>query len=524
MPAWWVRQSLLSQEHRQNVLTHHLEIWPEVFAAIEMQLPRIAEGQKFLSVPKRPFEAIGSKNVLDLLHGYIPIAMTSTRTHHVPLFQSVSTDESSVNFSCHDLTCDILAGLFDIYAVVNDVEYLSSFALSERTKSIPLKLSLWRQLNLSQKIQYLKVLNQSRQLCSVGPDKALTTFIFDLSSSVESSRPLEAVKAFNEIFTLISRLDPMFFLSEQVERLTLGASFQEFNAIQASQMAVCFDSKFLASAVEFEQSFWGPVFVARTSQSSYWQRMIHFWQRQILLLGKEESFIPWAFLGELPVGITKLSSQYYVCTRQLFIDFSLRRALPLSHRLALPTDLSELTRYCHFQGDIRGHYQRFLGEISANRHLFPLIQAAVASLRDQTQSGDVTLSVTRNPVGVKNPDPQIEKRIESNIESKIEEKGVLSTSILPSAEDFQATEGGQLSKMKLVAQQTLSQMQAVDRTSYHQLYERYLNSLTESERLLMLDFQRRMRPHIFESQLQTRLVNYMIQHPSEWTSRSMLMQ
>ncbi len=73
-------------------------------------------------------------------------------------------------------------------------------------------------------------------------------------------------------------------------------------------------------------------------------------------------------------------------------------------------------------------------------------------------------------------------------------------------------------RMLKAALDELTKMKVKDPARYQAMKQKYLESLDEEGRRLMLDVQKRIQPVLFEEQLRQRLVRYMVDNPASWHS------
>lgn len=64
----------------------------------------------------------------------------------------------------------------------------------------------------------------------------------------------------------------------------------------------------------------------------------------------------------------------------------------------------------------------------------------------------------------------------------------------------------------------LDRLKNLDKKEYQKLCEAYVSSLREEERRLFQSIQKQMNPLVFETQLRARLIRFMIDNPSSWSS------
>ena len=73
-------------------------------------------------------------------------------------------------------------------------------------------------------------------------------------------------------------------------------------------------------------------------------------------------------------------------------------------------------------------------------------------------------------------------------------------------------------KLRKIAQDELEVMMRVAPDSYRELRSKYISTLDNDRRSLLLDVQRRLDSKAFDRQVKPRIVQYMIEHPANWKS------
>lgn len=235
----------------------------------------------------------------------------------------------------------------------------------------------------------------------------------------------------------------------------------------------------------------------------------------------------YARISEIPGGVFRVSPTSFVQAHHLFFEWSLRNT-----KFASPIALSVDTRsqqpfsLCHLDGDVVQNFTRFL-DLAANSDMITKLLANDPEI----SLGQMIFSPERNLLRALLDAPRYEILLEND------QKAIAPAAAPPYSEATKVSDLVKLkaqnsstrllslaeSKMIRIAHDELEKMWKTDQRAYETLKDRYLKSLEENQRSLMLDFQRRMKPTVFEEQIKQRLVRFMVSHPSEWkSSRSSL--
>jgi hypothetical protein len=80
------------------------------------------------------------------------------------------------------------------------------------------------------------------------------------------------------------------------------------------------------------------------------------------------------------------------------------------------------------------------------------------------------------------------------------------------------------SKLLRMAENELHDLFERDRKGYLELKRKYIESLNPSQKSMLLEVEKRLRPKVFEDQIRFRLVRYMVDVPDNWRSARSLVQ
>lgn len=115
--------------------------------------------------------------------------------------------------------------------------------------------------------------------------------------------------------------------------------------------------------------------------------------------------------------------------------------------------------------------------------------------------------------------------------SEAEENPKASSFVTPIAEELSKLsekESGRAertdSKLLRMAENELHDLFERDRKGYLELKRKYIESLNPSQKSMLLEVEKRLRPKVFEDQIRFRLVRYMVDVPDNWRSARSLVQ
>ncbi|MCX6124660.1 MAG: hypothetical protein NTV34_07910, partial [Proteobacteria bacterium] len=223
----------------------------------------------------------------------------------------------------------------------------------------------------------------------------------------------------------------------------------------------------------------------------------------------------WRSIAEIPGGICSVGPNRVIQLHNLFFEWALRRP-PLSD-WPLPEFVreSEIYAICRLQGEIASDFRRFVDlalRDDASQKIIGIgtdISLACSSLSNSSEvylrlSG--TASRGLPGMAVKASDEKTGEIARTKVLPSIAED--LNDEILgpPNTRLLSLSD----SKMLRIAHDELEKMMKMDQKTFLFLKSNYLRSLEDGQRALLLDFQRRMKPNLFDQQLKQRLVRFMV--------------
>lgn len=232
----------------------------------------------------------------------------------------------------------------------------------------------------------------------------------------------------------------------------------------------------------------------------------------------------WMTISEFPGGVFRVGPTRVIQVHNLFFEWSIRRASFSDIALSDEIRSFEIASYCRLQGDIAADFRQFMDLVQANPdEVQGLLESPLASIG---LSGDFNNSPLlfriREAIRMENASTTVLSDEKKSILAPI----IQVESITPTTE--QKRSNGEVSETRLlslseskmvrIAHDELEKMLKSDPRAYESLKQNYMKSLEDSQRSLMLDFQRRMKAPLFEQQLKQRLVRFMVSHPGEWKS------
>jgi hypothetical protein len=269
------------------------------------------------------------------------------------------------------------------------------------------------------------------------------------------------------------------------------------------------------------------------------------WSSLVPLDGNGEFFVE-AVMRQLihePNGLVRIGSTAVIQLKNLFMEWMLRSLPGSLFPLSGSIQNHELIRMCFFsqEASIRSQYERFLAAASHGQIVFELISKhpEVTLTTESFERNLTPLSTKSIPQSVsQTPVVPLSVFHVPVVQAPVAGEGVMQNqSLSPRTIEFRplaapvempmkSSFGGNIStdsRLQRIALDELERMMKTDKRAYQSLKSVYYNSLAESQRELLTDVERRLRPNVFDQQLKQRLVKFMVSSPGEWkSSRSSL--